>query len=234
MKKLLRILLLTSFCVTLCGCLGSKYVTRNYYVLRAPTTGCKVVPVKKPYVVVNHASIVSQFDQLFFLYRLNANQYTTDYYNGFLVSAGEQIDAILLKYLRTHGHFYPITVEANIQPQVILQPRITALYADYRDKQCPQAVLAMQFIFTQGGSASADIIFDRTFKQSIPLQAKTTDSLIIAWNKCLQLILQNLVQTMNQVNLKPATSVTKDGTKCTKCSSSNDRQRFEAVDCSPE
>lgn len=195
--KTLRTLLICFCCLALCGCL-SKYVPRNYYVLSAGNAGAKTTSAKKPLLLVNRTTLAAQYDQLFFLYRTSNNQFVTDYYNGFLVSPAEQFDSILVKYLKNHSKFYPITIDVPVAAKFVLQTKITELYADYHDRNAPKAVFAVHFIMTQSIDGASKILLDRTFRSTCCLQAKTTESLVAGWDYDLQIILHEVAKEINK------------------------------------
>lgn len=175
-------------CVLLCGCMPTKFIDRQYYLFNVPIPCKQTINHKKPYALLNHTTIAAAYDQLNFLYRINNNQYVTDYYHGFLVSPASQLDTISSNYFKAKASFYPLATGTAIPSKIIIQPRITEIYADYRDRNHPRAILAMQFI-VRNTDDPPRILLDKTFRTATELTAKTTECLLAAWNEDLRIIL---------------------------------------------
>ena len=186
-KSWLQLMLSVLLCLMLVGCISSKYVERKQYLFdvqknlaKKITTSCKCS------VFIDHVVAEPPFDQLDFLYRIKSGQYLVDYYNGFLASPTEQLDAILEAYLNTNGEF-----------KNKLQIKLTELYADYRDRNNPQAVIALNFLLTKVVDDKTVVLLDRLLRSSIAIKEKDTDNLLRAWNIGIQDILKQMVQMLN-------------------------------------
>lgn len=181
-------------CLSLTGCLSSKYVEQKQYLLAAKAPTRTQQFHQKSSLYLNHVIAVAPFDQLNFLYRIDKYQYLTDYYNAFLVPPAEQLETMLISHLKTASKF---TIQKNALPTAnILSVRLTEFYADYRDKQRPQAIISA--LFTLSGPNDSGVICEKMFTQAVTLPAKNTASLLSAWNMGLQNILTNATTALNQ------------------------------------
>ena len=186
-KSWLQLMLSVLLCLMLVGCISSKYVERKQYLFDVPKNLAKKIATSyKCSVFVDHAVAEPPFDQLDFLYRIKSGQYLVDYYNGFLASPTEQLDAILEAYLNTNGEF-----------KNKLQIKLTELYADYRDRNNPQAVIALNFLLTKVVDDKTVVLLDKILRSSIAIKEKNTDNLLRAWNIGIQDILKQMVQMLN-------------------------------------
>lgn len=169
-------------------------------------------------VTIVPTSIHAMFNQQYFLYRITDNRYLPDYYNSFLTSPTRQFDALLSQYLRSTGKYFIVTVEdtlshdessytiltinKNLPRHNILHLTIVEMYADYRDRNHPQAVIVVHVKLIQKNSTikkldraqttitnaptttTAIKLIDETLHFAAPLQVKDTESLLQTWEKC--------------------------------------------------
>lgn len=198
LKNLMHLILGCLLCLILGGCVSSKYVEQKQYLLSIKTLPEKKMMHNKCLVFVDHVTAIAPFDQLDFLYRIKSGQYLTDYYHGFLVSPTEQLDPILINYLRALGDFDLYTT-GLITVSNKLQVQITEFYADYRDNAHPQAVIGLRFILTRGVDNKIVVLFDKTLYGKISLKEKNATSLLVAWNAGLQDVLRRGVRDLNLV-----------------------------------
>lgn len=186
------------FCVALTGCVSNKYVDRYEYVLQMPEKSKKVVATSKSCsVFVNHVVATAPFDQLDFLYRVSPKQYLVDYYHSFLSDPTTQLDEILITNLRDKVdlNLY-VTEESSYKNR--LQLKLTELYADYRIRNNPRAVIAMHLILTTQVKNKTVILFDQVLKESVELRAKNTESLLNGWNIGIQEIIMRIAEILNK------------------------------------
>ncbi len=198
-KYYLQLIVSGVLCWFLVGCVSTKYVERKQYLLDVPKNLTKKATViSECSILVEHVSAVTPFNRLDFLYRIESGRYLIDYYNGFLASPGEQLDSILRNYLRAYSgcslEFTNVAASSNT-----LQVKLTELYADYRKREKPQAVIALQFYLTTMVENKSVVLLDKVFRASVPLNAKNTASLLAAWNKGLNDVLRQGSQTLRLI-----------------------------------
>ena len=195
-KNILRLFLLSLLCLTVTGCITSSYVKHKQYLLDIKALPEKINKQSKYTVILEPLTAIAPFDQLDFLYRVSADEYKIDYYNGFLVTPTEQLEPIVINYLKALGDFNLDFTRNSVEPRLKLQ--ITEFYADYRDRDNPSAVIALHFILTKLTGKKTEVLFDKILRAKVALKAKTNKSLLIAWKKCLQDVLTRGVYALNK------------------------------------
>ena len=85
---------------------------------------------------------------------------------------------------------------AVIKPnqKYILYTKILALYADYRNKENPKAVISLRFTLTN----EEQIVFAKTYLFRISLQKKNSSDLVQAWSEGLGKILLKLKENISK------------------------------------
>lgn len=199
MKNSIRSLQLIVLCWFLVGCVSTKYVERKQYLLNTPKNLVKKNITGSPScsVFVARVTALSPFDRLDFLYRVESGRYLIDYYNGFLASPAEQLDAILRYYLQTYSDC-DLEATQSFNTPSFLQVKLVELYADYRKREEPQAVIALQFYLTTSIDDKKVILLDQVFRISRPLKAKNSESLLSAWNEGVQDVMAQAAKILNQ------------------------------------
>lgn len=184
-KRQVQLLICCLLCLLSIGCISTKYVEQKQYLLTIKTLPENKTKQHKISISVDHIKTIAPFEQLDFLYRINSDRYLTDYYHSFLILLSEQLEPMLINYLKALGNFNLDTAAQNK-----LQVQITEFYADYRDRTSPQAVIALRFVLTRFIDGKPVILFDNVLRSSISLKEKNTDSLLTAWSIGLQNILK--------------------------------------------
>lgn len=184
-------------------------------------------------VVIAPVTIAAAFDQQNFLYRVSDNQYLVDYYNSFLIAPVRQMDDFLAQYLNATKKFKAVTsrdvavgwgnvaaVGANVNNDTYgVRVKILELYADYRDRNRPQAVIALQVSLVRLAQQRAQQVkqaqqpattvatvaavatmgsVERTWRVAVPLTAKDSDSLLAAWGKGMETLFARIAESINQ------------------------------------
>lgn len=74
----------------------------------------------------------------------------------------------------------------------LLEGNIIDLYADFRNKSAPVAVVAIRFFLLTGPEGSETVILSQTYKAESPVAAKTAEAVLEAMSKSLSDILTHL------------------------------------------
>ena len=196
-KFLLQLMLSCLLCLMLAGCISSKYVERKQYLF--DTQKEAVNKTAKTYscsVFIDHVAAEPPFDQLDFLYRIKSGQYLVDYYHGFFVPPTEQLDSILGTYLDISGKFNVDVTELPTSKNK-LKVKLIELYADYRDRDNPRAIITLNFLLTKLVDDKTVVLLDKALRSSVVLKEKNTDSLLRAWNVGIQDILKQAIGILN-------------------------------------
>ena len=86
----------------------------------------------------------------------------------------------------------------TVKTNYILSPKVTALYADYRNSNKPLAVITIEFTLFEKQSKNDDtvILMHKTFTATTTLKQKNTFNLVNGWNNDLQKILRQLTHQL--------------------------------------
>lgn len=196
-----KFMVITVLLLTITGCLGAstnKYVEKRQYLLQVdlPKKTAKAKAPNKHSLLIESVSAESPFGQSSFLYRVSDNQYLVDYYNDFLSAPATQLDLLLNKYLTATGKFNLITREEETASSYKLRLRILEFYADYRDRQQPEAVITLQVSLTKPSKTTPIKILNQTFHATVPLESKSTDDLLASWDECLNDIFAQIATSL--------------------------------------
>jgi uncharacterized lipoprotein YmbA len=196
-KVLLKLMLSLLLTTVLSGCISSKYIEPKKYMFDLQTE-----PVKKHHkkyvcsVLLESVTYVEPFNQLDFLYRINSDRYLEDYYHTFLVAPAIQLDTQFRDYLKANGHFnLNITRVAGAKNRVKM--KLVELYADYRDRNNPQAVVTLNFVLTKLVNGKAVVIMDKELRSAISLNQKTSECLLAGWNVGINDIFYKVTKILN-------------------------------------
>lgn len=201
--KYFKLIICCGLSLVIAGCFSSTYVKRNQYLLNPQTFTLKQIKTHKYSVIVNLVSVSAPFNQLSFIYRVSNHQYLTDYYHSLATPLSQQFDSWLLNYSYALGNFTPITIYNELSnADYKLQPTITYFYADYRDRQHPQAVIALNFKLFKYEKKQINTIMNQTFIARIPIQVKDTEHLLLAWNQGLQNVITKGIHELNKIFTK--------------------------------
>lgn len=189
MRKIIQTLLIVS-CFILSGCFAPKYVEKKQYLFNVSKFTLKKKAITRKHVLLNQVTATSPYDQINFIYRLTDNNYTVDYYNGFVTPPATQLRQILQNYFTAHNNFYPVVAD-DLSSKYQIDTDLAECYADYRNPAQPEAVLAIHIIAIKQHDHN-QILFDKIFRSRVALQAKTSEQLVVAWDKDLQILLPQI------------------------------------------
>ena len=201
--KYLTIIFIAAQTILCAGCINVQTPKTPYLKLKKYLLSVKM-PVQstkkennKNVLAVNNTIIVDSFSGSNFIYRTNKMNYLEDYYNIFLIPPARQIDGVLIQYLTQSGLFNYVEQNNNVlKPTYLLRSKVLALYADYRNREHPKAMIAINFSFFKKKGKSTNMIFSKTFHSAIPIKQKNSESLVSSWNIALEKILQNLSEEL--------------------------------------
>jgi ABC-type uncharacterized transport system auxiliary subunit len=152
-------------------------------------------------LMVRSTVIIPQFSNLNFVYRTSKIQYSTDHYNEFYTLPATLINQAIVKYLTATKLFHFVTNDSRpIRIKYLLTSKVTELYADYRNRFQPKAIMTIQFSLFKINHPDRNIILlNKTFTATSPLQQKNSQSLVNAWNKDLAIILRRLAHDLRRI-----------------------------------
>lgn len=197
---LLTILLST---LLFAGCVNLPQRTpldRTNYMLKTTPPAADKSPTNT-IIMLNNATIIPQYASSYFIYQTGPSTFLTDYYHKFFIPPSLMITQIMQSWLsQSFNQVIPNT--SMIMPNYIIQPNITALYADAKTSQ---AVMTIQVMLLKRNSISQSLVSQRTFTASNPFVKNNSQSLIDAWNKDLTEILTQVTSNLSvQINTASA------------------------------
>ncbi len=169
-----------------------SYPERNYYIFHVSRQGETHAPVGTV-LEIRKTRISPRYEGKKFVYRKGELKYESDFYNQFFKSPDSLISEEVWRWFSESGLFELVVDSAsNLESSYILQGIVTVLYGDYSDNRTPRAVLEMQFLLTHDISAHSDIVFQKKYREEIPMKGASPDDLIKGWSKALQQILTDV------------------------------------------
>jgi len=197
------------YILILLGCIGcsschmaqKSYPATNKFTLNVKSPKKMTARRSRKILFVNSTSAIPQFSDLNFVYRTGNTNYLTDYYNEFFTLPTSLVTQIIVHYLSATKLFRLVTNDYHaIHFNYILNSKITELYADYRCRNQPKAVITIQFILLNP-SCSNTILLNKTLSATVPLQQKNSQSLVNAWNIGLKTIMQRLTYNLRKIRI---------------------------------
>ena len=140
------------------------------------------------------------FEGKAFIYRLGELQYESDFYHEFLVPPRLLLTEQVRQWLGASGLFRAVLDPASkAEATLDLEGNVHALYADFRDKSAPKAVLAMEFFLMKPESAGP--VFHKIYRENAALEGKGPGALAKGWSSALSRILAALERDLASIPL---------------------------------
>ena len=193
----LTLLLLLPGCVTL----ERSYPDKHFFVL--DIDGVK--PLDNPHqgvLQISSVRISPRYQAKNFTYRLSDTSYESDFYDEFLIAPATLIAEELAKGLTRAAIFqHVIDSSSQLAPTHSLEAAVNAIYGDFRSGSAPKAVLEMEFFVSKETAGKSEILMQKRYSKSVPLERRSADALVKGWNKGLEEILANLAADLKGANL---------------------------------
>lgn len=117
-----------------------------------------------------------------FLYRSGEMSYERDYYNRFLAPPAQLLTVELRRWL-SRSRVGPVREPGAPMPSDLsVQPRLTELYADYRDVSHPRAVAAMVVSVVAREPSGNRPLFERTYRRDVPMNGVSPVAAVKGWS----------------------------------------------------
>src|SRR5262249_14486892 len=130
------------------------------------------------------------------VYRNSDLNYESDFYHEFFIAPRPLLTEQLRQWLDASGLFRLVLDSATRVPTThSLEGTVSALYADFRDKASPKAVLAIEFFMTKDESAPELVLHKRYFRE-VSMENRAPEALAKAWSKALQQILTSFEEDL--------------------------------------
>lgn len=120
-----------------------------------------------------------------FLYRADESRYEIDYYNRFLAPPSQILGGQLRKWLMLSRAGEVRQPGSPLDADLVVQPRLVSLYADYRDTSKPRAVVAVIIVLVQRDSSGDRQLFERVYRREIPMREVSPSAAVEGWSLAL-------------------------------------------------
>ncbi|HKL82112.1 MAG TPA: ABC transporter [Desulfobacter sp.] len=151
-------------------------------------------------LMVKRLDISPEFSGAGFVYRVNQNRFTQDYYNNYMTSPARMISDVMLEALVNAPQFAP--APKNRIPDNIFQlwGKITALYRDQRNASEVSAVVTMSLNLDRLNKAGFTSVLSKTYSAQIPLGRDTSPKAYIqALNRGLSGIVKDILSDFQKL-----------------------------------
>jgi len=205
MKKnaIITLVLFSALFIIGCNPAGGPADQRRYFLMKIQREGQKFKPQEDVVLMVRPFSLAPGYHAKELTYRTGKFQYESDYYNQFVTDVGQQVAEQTRGWLSQSGYFaHVVPPGSTLNATHILEGNITRLYGDFRDKLNAQAFVNITFYLIDVTKRQPSIILSESIEQQTPIAEATAESLIEAYQNCLQQILENFEKKLAQINLK--------------------------------
>jgi ABC-type uncharacterized transport system auxiliary subunit len=145
LRRLLCFALL-GFAFVVSGCAQSATAERKYYALDVTRAGPPAKVHTDATLRLRRFNVDEAFASRQLVYRVDEFQYEPDYYHQFLVLPGVMITEETRDWLANSGLFDRVTaVGSRVESTYLLEGNVIDLYADFRSKSAPVAIVAIRF-----------------------------------------------------------------------------------------
>ena len=170
------------FCgmLTLLGCSAPQLLEQHAYLFNP----VQIKPLNLP-VKIAAVEVMSPFDLQNFWYRLGPTHYLQDDYRGFATVPARQIGQQLR--LALNGGI-------NVKNEWMLYCYVTDLYADYRERDNPSAVIGIKFALCYTGKnvVKNGLYKQFSYKERIKIVGANAEALVTAWQSGFEKIVKTL------------------------------------------
>ena len=183
------------------GCIS--YPQKHSFVLNVDReTTERPVLTEKPLIVSRFRS-APQYESKGFVYRKGELDYESDYYNEFLALPGSMISEEVRKWLAKSGLFRFVSDSEDIEESHYnLEGSVSAIYGDYSPGTPPRAVFEIRFSLSQKTKDRSAIVFQKDYREQIPVKGNSPEQLVRGWNEALFKVLTAFEQDLSQSDYK--------------------------------
>ncbi len=182
MKTLPGFMACAALCLGAASCsLRQPAVVTQSYALELPSPPAG--PAGKKSIAVLPFSAAPAASGQMFLYRADELRYESDFYNRHLVPPARMLTGELRQWLMKSKAGPVREPGAPLSSDLVVQPRLTELYADYRDVQHPRAVVAMDMVLIARDGSGSRQLFDRDYRRAVPMKEVSPAAAVEGWGR---------------------------------------------------
>lgn len=184
-----RILAVLLFTALFAGCsmeiTKKKEQERQFYILEPKDVAAVASAKQYGTLQVRRFRISPSFAAREIVIRTGENTFLADYYNLFLVPPSDLVTRVVRGKLSASTLFeYVVGQDSPIQHDYSLEGSVTSLYGDFSSGDSPMAVVEIR-TFLIGRPEESRILAAHDFRREIPIDVKTIDGLVEAYNTAL-------------------------------------------------
>ncbi len=181
MRSILFSTLTAAVCLLPAACtLRQPPVVTESYAFDLPKA--EAGPVGERSIAVLPFNASSEAAGQMFLYRSGEMIYEHDFYNRFLAPPAQMLTGELRRWL-SRTRVGPVREPgAPLSSDLLVQPRLSELYADYRDVSRPRAVVAMVFTVVAREPSGNRELFERTYRRVVPMSDVSPAAAAKGWS----------------------------------------------------
>jgi len=196
------ILIIISLIFFGCAKLEQDYPERNFYVLDAQRNPEKTVNTSDNILEINRFNISPKYSGREFVYKVSENKYVSDFYNQFFKSPDTLINSTTYNWLTDSGIFKDvISGSIEVETDYILDANISDIYVDLRNPGDTKSILEIQFFVTEETPTDTKLKYNKTYREEITVEDRTSDNFVKSWNKALELILTKFESDIEKLEL---------------------------------
>ena len=186
---------------TVCGCASGPSWKRQEFAFSCPADP-PATNAPTNTVALRHASISPLFQSRSFTYRTAESTYEQDPYAGFLISPERNLAEAIRDWMRA-SHAFGRVVEpgSSLTPTLGAEVSVNQLYGDFRKASQPAGTMELHFIVYEVKDGDPGrIVLDKVCAHETPLDRKTADALMAAWNADLREIMEEIQSEYAKTN----------------------------------
>lgn len=168
--------------LALAGCsLRRPAVTSEDYVLEIPAAARGPVGTRSISVLPFTAGPKASGQML--LYRVADTRFEHDFYNRFLAPPPQMLTGALRRHLSQARAGQVREPGTPLAADLVVQPHLTELYADYRNESRPRATVTVVVVLIERGADGRTELFERTYRRSIPMNSISPGAAVDGWSE---------------------------------------------------
>lgn len=201
LHQTIRALLLLSLSCSSCVTLERSYPEKRYFVLDAAERVAAANPVGDRILMVANLRVSPRYADKSFVYRISEAGYETDFYHQFLIATDVMIGEEVRRGLAASRVFkYVVGPSNQLQPNIVLEGSVNALYGDFRNLNAPAAILEMEFFLHNEDTGNPGIVMHKRYPKSVAINGRSAEALVKGWNDALNEIVAALIADLRAAN----------------------------------
>ena len=189
--------------VLVCGCSsGSKQEDpSNYFLLEAQRQGVGEPAETSMILMVQPFPVSPGIEQRELVYRRSMSRYETDYYERFITDVGSQVAEQTRRWLSQSGCLGQVLpVGTSVDATHLLEGNIAKLHSDFREEANPKALMEVDCYLVDVRTRKPAVVFHGTYNATAKITEAKAESIIAAYNLCLDQILIKLESSLRQAD----------------------------------